>query len=154
MKAEIRRKRASVASLFLMELMAAILFFTLAASLCVTIFVRAHMQSSNAKALNHAVNICSDSAELIRTSSSKQAALRRIDAHYQNVRLTAGGGSGEYTIFFDDAYNCVPEEQSTQKELLLVTEENGLLKANIRFVNTRGQEIYELSVVHQLRSLP
>ena len=149
MKKALKRKRASTASLFLMELMAAILFFTLAASLCVTIFVEAHLQSENAKALNHAVNICSDSAELVRTSSSKQAAVRRIDSYYDNVRLTPGGGSGEFCVFFDDEYNPVPEAASTQTEYFSLVEENGLLKANIRFVNSRGQDVYELSVVHQ-----
>ena len=153
MKAAIKRKRASTASLFLMELMAAILFFTLAASLCVTIFVEAHMQSENAKALNHAVNICSDGAELVRTSSSLQAAIRRIDSYYGNVRLAAGGGSGEFCVFFDDDYNPVPESASTQTAFYSMTEENGLIKADIRFVNSRGQDVYELSVV-KARSLP
>ena len=152
MKSVLRRKRASTASLFLMELMAAILFFTLAASLCVTIFVEAHIKSNASKSLNHAVNICSDGAELIRTSSSKNAAKRRIHSFYGNVALTPGGGSGDFSVFFDDDYHPVNEAQATQTEYFSLSEENGLLQASIRFVNARGQEIYTLSVIHQLRS--
>lgn len=50
-------------SLFLIELILAILFFTLASAVCLRIFVKAHEFSQNAQDLNFAVNTVSSAAE-------------------------------------------------------------------------------------------
>jgi len=53
-----------------MELILAILFFSIASAVCVQIFVKSHMLSNDSRALNHAVNECASIAEVIDTAGS------------------------------------------------------------------------------------
>ena len=50
------RNRAKSSSLFLLELVLAILFFSLASAVCVQFFVKSHILSRDAQRLNHAVS--------------------------------------------------------------------------------------------------
>ncbi len=55
--------RSSRSSLFLMELILVILFFSLASAVCVQMFVRSHVLSSTSVELNNAVVWCESMAE-------------------------------------------------------------------------------------------
>lgn len=66
----IRKNRPRASSLFLMELILAILFFSIASAVCVQFFVKSHLLSRDADALNHAVNECSNIAEILNTTDS------------------------------------------------------------------------------------
>ncbi len=57
--------KSSKSSLFLMELIMSILFFSLAAAVCVQLFVQSHTLSKSSVELNHAVVECESLAELI-----------------------------------------------------------------------------------------
>ncbi len=57
--------KSSRSSLFLMELIMSILFFSLAAAVCVQLFVQSHTLSKSSVELNHAVVECESLAELI-----------------------------------------------------------------------------------------
>ena len=149
MNAEIKKKRASASSLFLMELVVAILFFTLAASLCITIFVRAHIQSERAKELNRAVNLCSDTAELIRTSKSISEATAVLKNQY--ALMVPGSKSGELYIYFDEDYNMIMSHASNHKEIIQLTESDGRMDVKISFTDASGYEVYGLSFVHALQ---
>lgn len=61
-------------SLFLLELMTAILLFCLCAGYCVRMFVRAHEVSTESAALTHAVRQCSNAAELFRSAADYRSA--------------------------------------------------------------------------------
>ena len=54
--------RPRTSSLFLLELIFSILFFSVASAICIQIFVRAHTLSRDARALHTAVSACSDAA--------------------------------------------------------------------------------------------
>ena len=56
--------RPRTSSLFLLELIFSILFFSVASAICIQIFVRAHTLSRDARALHTAVSACSDAAEI------------------------------------------------------------------------------------------
>lgn len=56
-------RRISKSSLFLMELIMAILFFAIATIVCVQLFVKSHVLSEESVRLNYAVNWCSILAE-------------------------------------------------------------------------------------------
>ena len=148
MDTRIKRKRASASSLFLMELVVAILFFTLAASLCITIFVSAHSQSVSAKTLNHAVNLCSDTAELIRASDSVADATRLLTEHYS--LSTPGSKNGELFIYYDEDFEMITSNAAAHREQVVMTEEEGRLLATISFSDLKGNEVYSLSIVHAL----
>ena len=57
-------------SLFLMELIIAILFFSLASTVCVRIFVKSHTLEQESIQLNHAVLAASSVAEIFRNQEN------------------------------------------------------------------------------------
>ncbi|MCR4850566.1 MAG: hypothetical protein K5870_04820 [Lachnospiraceae bacterium] len=57
---------SSKTGLFLMELIMSIMFFSLAAAICVELFVRSHSLSKSSVELNHAVVECDSVAEFIQ----------------------------------------------------------------------------------------
>ena len=61
-----RHKTNTRSSLFLMELIIAILFFSLASAVCLRMFAKSHQLSTDASAQNQAVNTAANVAELIR----------------------------------------------------------------------------------------
>lgn len=67
-----RKNRPRSSSLFLMELILAIFFFTAASAVCVQIFVKAHVLSTESRALNHAVNLCTGAAEAWSVSPKEE----------------------------------------------------------------------------------
>lgn len=64
-------------SLFLMELMLAILLFSLAAAICVQVFVKSHMISERSTNLNHAVLASTSVAEIFRSNADSAEILSR-----------------------------------------------------------------------------
>lgn len=61
----IRRGRAKSSNLFLLELIIAILFFSIASAVCVQLFVKSHLMSVETEELNQAVNLASGAVESI-----------------------------------------------------------------------------------------
>ena len=61
-------------SLFLLELILAVLFFSVASALCIQIFTKAHLMSQDARDLNFAVNEVSSMAEQMPDDSLQDAA--------------------------------------------------------------------------------
>lgn len=69
-------RNKSKSSLFLMELVIAIMFFSVCAALCMQLFVKAHTLGIKTKELNHAVAISQGFAEVMRgTDGSLEAML-------------------------------------------------------------------------------
>lgn len=64
--------RPRTSSLFLLELIFSILFFSVASAICIQIFVRAHTLSRDARALHTAVSACSDAAEIGSNAEPRQ----------------------------------------------------------------------------------
>ena len=77
-------------SLFLMELIIAILFFSLASTVCVRIFVKSHTLEQESNRLNYAVSAASSVAEIFRNQENPFEILKKQypygiknDNHYQ-----------------------------------------------------------------------
>ena len=64
----------NTSSLFLLELILAVLFFSVASALCIQIFTKAHLMSQDARDLNFAVNEVSSMAEQMSDDSLQDAA--------------------------------------------------------------------------------
>lgn len=56
--------KSSKSSLFLMELIIAILFFALASAVCIQLFVKAHVLGKNTTEENHALLLCQNLSEI------------------------------------------------------------------------------------------
>lgn len=81
-----QKNRARSSSLFLMELILAILFFSVASAVCVQFFVKSHLLNLDSNALTHAVNECSGVAEVITTTDSLTDGLSLLQAQYPEGR--------------------------------------------------------------------
>ena len=68
------QRRNNTSSLFLLELILAVLFFSVASALCIQIFTKAHLMSQDARDLNFAVNEVSSMAEQMSDGTWQDAA--------------------------------------------------------------------------------
>lgn len=85
------QRHNNTSSLFLLELILAVLFFSVASALCIQIFTKAHLMSQDARDLNFAVNEVSSMAEQMPDDSlqdaatyydSSYASCKKVDAVY------------------------------------------------------------------------
>lgn len=68
------QRHNNTSSRFLLELILAVLFFSVASALCIQIFTKAHLMSQDARDLNFAVNEVSSMAEQMPDDSLQNAA--------------------------------------------------------------------------------
>ena len=68
------QRHNNTSSLFLLELILAVLFFSVASALCIQIFTKAHLMSQDARELNFAVSEVSSMAEQMPDDSLQDAA--------------------------------------------------------------------------------
>ena len=68
------QRHNNTSSLFLLELILAVLFFSVASALCIQIFTKAHLMSQDARDLNFAVNEVSNMAEQMSDGTLQDAA--------------------------------------------------------------------------------
>ncbi len=89
--------KRSKSGLFLMEMMFAILFFSVAGAVCLQLFAKAHMLSRDAALLNEAVTHCQSAAAILENDG--------MDALPEYF----GGSpaqSGSYLVRLDGSYDC------------------------------------------------
>lgn len=65
-----------------MELILAILFFSVASAVCVQFFVKSHLLNLDSNILIHAVNECSGAAEILTTADSLTGGLALLQDQY------------------------------------------------------------------------
>lgn len=100
------RKPAKRSSLFLMELIIAILFFCLSSAVCVRFFVKSHLTEKETEALNQAVNCASSVAEIIRSSDDLPSVLKE---QFPEGDLK---DDGNFLVCFDSGWKICPEEDA------------------------------------------
>lgn len=143
----IRRSRAQSSSLFLMELILAILFFSVTSAVCVQFFVKSHLLSQESKALALAVNECSNIAELYDTSDSIEEALSLLEANYPDVSIERGVQSAA-VMYYDASFSPCKKGAASYFLNAAFAEDHSMLKANIRVTDSDGTVIYELNTDH------
>ncbi len=79
MKKQMTHSRSSI---FLMEIMIAILFFSLVSAVCLQIFVRSHSLSRETSSLNMSVSLCSSVAEIIKSAEDPGDAMETLKDEY------------------------------------------------------------------------
>jgi len=98
-----QRYRARSSSLFLLELIFAILFFSIASAVCVKIFAASHNMSLDAQAMNWAVSECSGLAEIVCTADSERTAALAVEKVYEDCENLSKG------IFCDKNFEACEE---------------------------------------------
>lgn len=172
----VRKSRARSSSLFLMELILAILFFSVASGVCVQFFVRSHLLSRDSEALNHAVNECSSVAEIVcGTDGAENAAALLQELYPEAVSPQDGteqtGAGRELAIYYSDTFEPCQKEHAAYLLTVSLTEEEQMLDAAMQVTtyapdggpgegsrsesddssrSESGRIVYELKIQHHI----
>lgn len=143
------RNRPGSSTLFLLELVFAILFFALAAAVCVQFFVRSHVLSTEAKALNMAVNTVSSTAEMVAASGDLDELgdilareLPALDCKAEPAALDCKAAltvEGEF------------DEAGEYSLLVSARTEENMLCADISVTDGEGGVVYTLEVLRHIQ---
>lgn len=146
----IRRSRAQSSSLFLMELIIAILFFAITSAFCVQFFVKSHLLSQESKILSQAVNECANIAEVYDTADSIREAFSLLEDIYPGISggLDVSDTSAEATVYYDDSFSPCDREDSSYTLTAALTKEDSMLAATIRVTASDDSKVYELITRH------
>lgn len=130
-------QKTSRTSLFLMELILSILFFSLAAAVCVQMFVSGHILSKKSVELNHAVVWCESIAECFYSCDGNLSEMSTLLSN--NCPSFSSKSDNSFICSFDDEYEvkCVLKTDSP----LLTLEIDCYRKSNDKDI------IYSLSPV-------
>lgn len=139
-------RQHSKSSLFLMELIIAILFFALASGICIQLFVYAHNKTRDSRDLSLAMTQCESAAELYRASQGNLSALAEP--------LSAQGGGSVLTCYYNEHGVFCPPESGAYQMLLRETGEDTLSTLFIEVYALSGRQtptaVYTLTVsVHK-----
>ena len=147
-----RRGKTQSASLFMMELILAILIFSLASALCVQFFVKAHTLSGDAKALDFGCEATGSVADVIRSSDSLKDAENTFDELYPSALVEAEDNGVVISLYYDGEFeNCDPEDAAYTLETAL-SDSGEMLLGDMTFTDTdSGSSIYTLEVKHHIR---
>ena len=100
-------------SLFLMELIMAIMFFSLAAAVCVRLFVGAHSMSEQTKDLNNATIWCQNLAEAFTGQNGDLVRIGELfPGSYIASSADGDGCEGTLILFFDKDWERFSEVPS------------------------------------------
>lgn len=150
----VRKNRPQSSSLFLMELILAILFFSIASAVCVQFFVKSHLLSQRSQELSHAVNECSTIAEICKTSDSISQAVNLLSQEYPSAdipSLTATTDHTEFVFYFDKDFNICEKNSEACKLKLTLQEKDQMLITQMQVIRAADSSvIYELETNHHI----
>lgn len=142
-----QRKPAKRSSLFLLELIIAILFFCLASAVCVRFFVRSHVMEQETTELNFAVDQTVSVAEILRSGQDVLACLKE-----QYPTIVSDDDGKYHTIYFDQEWKPCREDEAVYFLSLLYEEEDGIVTGNISvYAHRKKEPLYTLEVEKYLQ---
>lgn len=142
------QRHNNISSLFLLELILAVLFFSVASALCIQIFTKAHLMSQDARDLNFAVNEVSSMAEQISagtlhsdTAASSDDTASDPSTHMPDDSLQ------DAAAYYDSGYASCEKADAVYVLTVHYEPENTLLKAHISMDTIAdNRNIYTLDV--------
>ena len=143
------RNRAKSSSLFLLELILAILFFSIASAVCVQFFVKSHLLSREARELNVAVTEVSNVAELIDAADDTTAVLKMLQSVYPECNALE---SSQISVYFDQNFlNCGEKDAAYLLHIELSGKES-ILTGTLDMTRLKDDtSIYSLDISHHLQ---
>lgn len=130
-------------SLFLIELIIAILFFSLGAALCVQAFVKAHAATNEARDLAFASAAVSSAASVAKYAGGS---LEEIRAYFPEAEEDA---DGSYAVYYDSSFAPCQAGEADYVLRVLPGREGDVSTARIWMDGRRGSTasvIYELNI--------
>lgn len=105
----VHKSRARSSGLFLMELIIAILFFSVASAVCLEFFVKSHLLSLDSDILTRSVNECSSAAEILCTAESLENGIFLLQQRYPEGKYPS---SDSLTILVDSLSSVSTQESA------------------------------------------
>ena len=142
------QRHNNISSLFLLELILAVLFFSVASALCIQIFTKAHLMSQDARDLNFAVHEVSSMAEQISagTLHSDTAASSDDTASDPSTQMP-DDSLQDAAAYYDSGYASCEKADAVYVLTVHYEPENTLLKAHISMDTIAdNRNIYTLDV--------
>ena len=142
------QRHNNTSSLFLLELILAVLFFSVASALCIQIFTKAHLMSQDARDLNFAVNEVSSMAEQISagTLHSDTAASSDDTASDPSTQMP-DDSLQDAAAYYDSSYTSCEKADAVYVLTVHYEPEDTLLKAHISMDTIDdNRNIYTLDV--------
>lgn len=144
-----QRNRAKSSSLFLLELILAILFFSIASAVCVQFFVKSHLLSRDARELNVAVTEVSNAAELIGVSDGVTSAARMIQSEYPKALTNE---ASQISVYFDQNFQHCAEEGAVYLLNIDLSEKDNMIVGTLHMTRLEDKkDIYSLDISHHLQ---
>lgn len=139
----------SKSALALMELIIVILFFSLAGTVCIQLFVKSHLLSNRTVNENHAVIHAQNLAEcFLATEGDIDRINSLFTAHLPDT------SDGTVTLLFDkDWQECDPDNARYSASLVINPEAEDLISADITissYSSVSSDAIYTLKVTHHI----
>ena len=105
---------SSKQSLFLMELIVAIMFFSLSAAVCVSLFSSAHLAAKKTEDLRNAIKWAQSISEAFVGEKGDLSSLSRLfpDAFITETPSDSEEDSHTFILIFDDEWNTINTETS------------------------------------------
>lgn len=135
------RSNNTRSSLFLLELMIAILFFSLGSAVCVQVFVKAHTLNESARDLNFASTQISSVSSVIKYTDGTLPSLQK---YYPHIKKTQEG----FTIFYDRDYQECGEKDLAFYQLSITLEDReSMITAHLQMKKQKDDSLlYELEL--------
>lgn len=138
----------SRSSLFLMELIIALLFFSLASTVCIQLFARSHLLSRQTVNQNHAVIQAENLAEMFLAVDGDVAQMKAL------LPKSANNTTGDnILLWFDsDWVECNQSDACYFASLTPSSGQEGMVEADIAVSSIDSDEkpFYELHIVHHV----
>ena len=131
-----KARQTKHSSLFLMELLIAILFFILASAICVNFFVQSHLLEQDSINLNHATNAATSAAEIFLSEESPS--FEKFFCDGNNVK-------NGYLYFYDENWELCDSSQAKYTVFLQWREDDTIRTCHIN-VSSAEESLYALTV--------
>lgn len=150
-----RKSRAKSSSLFLLELILAILIFSIASAVCVQFFVKSHLMSQESRALELSVSETTGVAELIGVADSLEHATDSILALSPDAVSVDDSTSSDQVnlaLYYDKDFLMCPLSDAMYQMNISLTEKDFMLTAALNVTSKRDKPpIYSLDITHHLQ---
>lgn len=142
------QRHNNISSLFLLELILAVLFFSVASALCIQIFTKAHLMSQDARDLNFAVNEVSSMAEQISADTlHPDTAASSDDTASDPSTQMPDDSLQDAAAYYDSNYASCKKADAVYVLTVHYEPEDTLLKAHISMDTVAdNRNIYTLDV--------
>ncbi len=125
-------------SLFLIELIIAILFFSLGSAVCVQAFAKAHTLTAQARDLSFASSTVSAAANVIK---STDGSLAQVQEYFPQA---VTDGENTIAVYYDAGFAPCSDADAAYT-MRITTDAPGLIRtAGIRMFDRDGEKLYEL----------